>query len=62
MSWKDRASNFLREVKVESRKVTWPTWPELKESTLVVLVTVAIISSFIFLVDQVVGRLVTKIL
>ena len=63
MSWKDRANAFLREVWVESlHKVTWPTREELYESTMVVLVTVAIISGFIFIVDRVVSRLVTLIL
>lgn len=62
MSWKDRASNFLREVRVEFHKTTWPTREELYESTMVVLVTVGIISAFIFVVDRVVSRLITMIL
>ncbi len=62
MSWKDRMSGFLREVRVEVRKVTWPTKAELYESTMVVLVTVVIISCFIFAVDFVVGHVITRIL
>jgi len=62
MSQMQRLNNFLKEVRVEARKVTWPTREELVESTTVVLVTVAIISVFIFVVDQIVGRLVTLIL
>lgn len=62
MAWRERANNFLRDVRVESRKVTWPTRAELYESTMVVLVTVAIISGFIFLVDHAVASLITRIL
>ena len=62
MSTMQRLNSFLKEVKVEARKVTWPTREELWESTLVVLVTVAIISAFIALVDRVVSVVVTKIL
>ena len=42
--------------------MTWPTRAELYESTMVVLVTVAIISTFIALVDRLVGGLVTRML
>ncbi len=62
MATMERFNGFLREVRVEVRKVTWPSKGELWESTIVVLVTVAIISMFIFVVDRVVGLAVTKIL
>ncbi len=57
-----RFNGFIREVRVEVRKVTWPTIPELWESTLVVLATVGIISLFIFAVDRLVSGLITLIL
>lgn len=62
MSSVDRLSNFLKEVRVESRKVTWPTRGELQESTVVVVVTVVIISLFTAVVDRLVGLLVTRLL
>lgn len=62
MSSVDRLSNFLKEVRVEARKVTWPTRGELQESTVVVIVTVAIISLFTAVVDRIVGFLVTRLL
>jgi preprotein translocase subunit SecE len=42
---------FLREVYEELRKVVWPTPAELYRYTVVVIVTVVVISSFIGLVD-----------
>jgi preprotein translocase subunit SecE len=49
---------FLREVIMELRRVTWPSWSELIRYTLVVLFTVALLGGFIFLVDlAVVGLL-----
>jgi preprotein translocase subunit SecE len=62
MATMERLSTFLNEVKGESRKVTWPTREELQESTTVVLVTVLIISMFIFVVDLGVNRVVTLLL
>ncbi|MGH7646274.1 MAG: preprotein translocase subunit SecE [Gemmatimonadales bacterium] len=36
--WAIRAWHFLHEeVPVELRKVTWPTWPELKKATWIIL-------------------------
>jgi preprotein translocase subunit SecE len=42
---------FLREVFDELRKVVWPTWGELYRYTLVVIVTVVILGTFIGGVD-----------
>jgi preprotein translocase subunit SecE len=46
-----RAAQFLREVKIELKKVTWPTRKQTMGSTLVVIVLVVIISLFLGLVD-----------
>ena len=47
-----RAREFLKEVQVESTKVSWPTRNELRDSTTVVIVTVLIVSLFIGIVDR----------
>jgi preprotein translocase subunit SecE len=62
MATMERLSTFLKDVRVESRKVTWPSREELQEATMVVLVTVLIISMFIFVVDLGVNRVVTLLL
>lgn len=45
-------TDYIRDVRVEMSKVTWPTRHELRESTIVVLVMVAISTAFIFVVDR----------
>ena len=42
---------FLREVKIELKKVTWPTRKQTIGSTLVVLIIVMIISFFLGIID-----------
>ena len=32
--------DFFRDVSAELRKVTWPTWPELKKATTVIVIFV----------------------
>ena len=44
---------FLREVRQETSKVTWPTRKELGVTTLMVFVMVFIAALFFFVVDQV---------
>ena len=48
-----RFVEFLKEVRVELSKISWPTREELRESTIVVIVSVIVITVFIGLVDQV---------
>ena len=49
-------SDYIRDVRVEMSKVTWPTRDELRESTVVVLVMVLIMTVFIGIVDWILSR------
>lgn len=49
--WVQRSIQFLREVRVELKKVTWPTRKQTIGSTVVVLILTFIISVFLGLVD-----------
>ena len=48
-----RLVEFLKDVRVEIGKISWPTRHELQESTIVVIITVILITVFIGAVDQV---------
>ncbi|HEY2647082.1 MAG TPA: preprotein translocase subunit SecE [Candidatus Acidoferrales bacterium] len=54
--------NFLHEVRVEMRQVTWPTQREVLVTTWVVMVTVAFFGLFFFGVDSSVSWLVQRII
>ena len=51
-SWLARVVGFLRDVRAELRKVTWPTWEELKKATAVIIVFVIALGVFIGLLDS----------
>jgi preprotein translocase subunit SecE len=53
---------FLNDIRIESKKVTWPARKELMASTLIVILTVLIITAFIALADFIFGKLITFIL
>jgi len=54
--------NFIREARAELRKVTWPNKKQLISSTIVVMITVALVAVFLGIVDLVFSRIVTIIL
>lgn len=46
-------SNYWRLTMEELKKCTWPTWDELKGSTVVVMVSILLLGVFTFVVDQI---------
>ena len=48
----DKISNYFRESYQElSEKVTWPTWIQLQQSTVVVLIATLIITAMVWVMD-----------
>jgi len=47
-----KAVNYVKDVRTEMAKVSWPTQEELYESTIIVLVLSLILAVFVFGVDQ----------
>jgi len=57
-----RIKNFLKEVKVELKKVIFPTRDEIIGSTRVVIIVVLIIAIFLGLIDLWLSKLVELVL
>ena len=53
MGWVSQVRDFVKEVQVESTKVSWPTRNELRDSTIVVIAAVMVVTAFVFVVDRV---------
>ena len=52
-----RLTRFLREVKSELKKVSWPNKKELTANTIVVLVSVFFAATLIWIIDSVCSRI-----
>jgi preprotein translocase subunit SecE len=52
---------FLKEVRAELRKVNWPTRKELLSYTVVVLVSVVVLTSFVFGLDYLFSRAILEL-
>jgi preprotein translocase subunit SecE len=51
LAWTQRSTVFIREVRAEVRKITWPGWDDLRRSTLVITIIVIVIGIVIGLMD-----------
>lgn len=53
---------YFRETTGELRKVSWPTWPEARRLTLLVLLVMVVVGLFLAGVDFMAGELLDLIL
>ena len=61
MSAMEQVREYLKDVRSELTKVSWPTREELRDSTVVVIVTVLLVATFIGIVDQGLNRVVALV-
>ncbi len=61
--WRNpRVSEFLIDTQTELQKVSWPSLPELKSSTVAVVIAVAILSTYLLLVDMALAAVFSTII
>ena len=53
---KEKIIAFFTDVVKEMKKVTWPSYDELRDSTLIVIVVCAVFTIFIYILDTAVSR------
>ena len=58
----DKVRQFLREVKAELKKITWPGRKETIASTVVVIVIVLVAGVYLGIVDMILSRLIRFII
>jgi preprotein translocase subunit SecE len=54
--------DFIKQTKIEGKKITWPSRKETTVSTIMVFIMVTIAAIFLFLTDQVVATIIRWIL
>jgi len=52
-----RLTAYVQATREELRKCTWPTWEELKGSTIVVFISIFLLGGFTVVVDQIFFRI-----
>ncbi len=61
VDWAVQGREFLNEVQVEFKKVTWPTQKETVGGTIGVIVLVALVAVALFAVDGILGWFMTTV-
>jgi preprotein translocase subunit SecE len=56
-----RIAQFLRDVRAEMKRVSWPTANEVKNTTIITLIAVIFFAIYLFAVDQGLSRLILGI-
>lgn len=62
VAWPQRARDYIDEVKAEMRRVTWPSWPQVRATTGVVIAAVFLFAGYFFVVDLIVNHVITGII
>ncbi|MBM3304686.1 MAG: preprotein translocase subunit SecE [Candidatus Aminicenantes bacterium] len=61
LPWYKRFVNFLREVKAEVKKVTWPSKTEVTSTTIVVLAATVFFGFYLFFMDVIFSWVIAQI-
>jgi preprotein translocase subunit SecE len=59
--WPARTKEYYEELKLEMKRVSWPSWTQVRATTGVVIVAVFAFAAYFAVVDTVVGRGVQKL-
>jgi preprotein translocase subunit SecE len=52
---------FVRETMGELRRVSWPTWPEARNLTVVVIIVLLVMAIFLWLIDLSATRILSLV-
>jgi len=53
-----RTATYIQLTREELRKCTWPTWEELRGSTVLVMISIVLLGAFTVIIDQILFHLV----
>ncbi len=59
--WWVRFWNYLRDVRLEAKKVTWPSRKEVTNTTIVVILAVVFFGFYLFLWDVIFSWILTRV-
>jgi preprotein translocase subunit SecE len=60
-AWPAKVKDYVDELKLEMKRVTWPSWPQVRATTTVVIVATFAFSAYFAVVDFVVSHGITKL-
>jgi len=59
--WPARTKDYFEELQLEMKRVTWPSWKQVRATTGVVIFAVFAFAAYFAVVDTLVGRFIQKL-
>jgi len=60
-SWPTRTKDYIEELQLEMKRVTWPSWKQVRSTTGVVIFAVFAFAAYFAVVDTLTGRFIQKL-
>ena len=60
-SWPVAVKDYFEELQTEMRRVTWPSWKQVRATTVVVIVAVFAFAAYFAVIDQIFLSLINKL-
>jgi preprotein translocase subunit SecE len=61
-SWPVGVKNYFEELQAEMRRVTWPSWKQVRSTTLVVIIAVFAFAAYFAVIDEIFASLINKLM
>jgi preprotein translocase subunit SecE len=61
VGWPAEVKSYVEELHLEMKRVTWPSWKQVRATTVVVIAAVFAFAAYFFVVDFVVNRAISKL-
>jgi preprotein translocase subunit SecE len=62
MSWPQQTKSYIEEVKAEMRRVSWPTWKQVRATTGVVIGAVFLLAAYFWVIDTIFSSILTRLI
>ena len=60
-SWPVQVKDYVSELQTEMRRVTWPSWKQVRATTLVVIIAVFAFAAYFAVIDEIFLSLIDKV-
>jgi preprotein translocase subunit SecE len=60
-SWPVAVKDYFEELQTEMRRVTWPSWKQVRGTTIVVIIAVFAFAAYFAVIDQIFLSLINKL-
>jgi preprotein translocase subunit SecE len=61
-TWPVAVKDYFEDLQAEMRRVTWPSWKQVRATTLVVIVAVFAFAAYFAVIDEIFASLINKLM